>query len=92
MARTCLVGPRLSVSNPRLLIGWQTHAINGQPAPLLLFGGVHARVLREVGSHDTLFVSWALRSSAIQFCQMNIIDLHWAKFDFFLVQPEVIVA
>src|SRR5208337_4547796 len=43
VAQTCLVGPRLSAINPRLLIGWQTHAINGQPAPALLFGGVHAR-------------------------------------------------
>jgi hypothetical protein len=24
--------PRLAVSNPRLLIGWETHAVNGRPA------------------------------------------------------------
>ncbi len=37
------LGPRPSVSNPRLLVGWQTHAVNSQPAPALLFGGVHPR-------------------------------------------------
>jgi len=40
---------RSSASNSRLLIGWQTHAVNGQPAPALLFGGVHASVLRQAG-------------------------------------------
>jgi len=30
IARTCLVGPRLSVSKPRVLVGWQTHAVNCQ--------------------------------------------------------------
>ena len=26
-------------------IGWQTHAISGQPAPALFSGGIHARVM-----------------------------------------------
>ena len=37
------MGPRLSVSNPLVLIGWARQAINGQPALALLFGGLHAR-------------------------------------------------
>ncbi len=48
-ARTSLVGPRLSASNPRLLIGWQTHPVNSQPAAALVFGGVHARAVRKPG-------------------------------------------
>ena len=43
VARTCFEGPRLSVSNSRAIIGWQTRAVKGEAAPLLLFGGVHAR-------------------------------------------------
>jgi hypothetical protein len=31
--------PRLSVSNARLLIGWQTQALNNQPVLFLFFGG-----------------------------------------------------
>lgn len=57
VARTCLVRPRLSVSNPRLLIGWQTHAVNSQPTPLLLFGGIHPRVLsQQIHSHEGVAV------------------------------------
>jgi hypothetical protein len=33
---------------------------------------------RVAGSHDTHFVSWAFRSSAIRLWQANIIDLHRA--------------
>jgi hypothetical protein len=43
IARTCFVDSRLSASNSLHLIGWQTHAVNAQPAPALLFDGVHAR-------------------------------------------------
>jgi len=42
-ARTCFAGPQLSASNPGLLIGWQTLAVNAEPAPALPSGGVHAR-------------------------------------------------
>jgi hypothetical protein len=48
VARACLLGPRHSVSNSRLFIGWHTHAVNSQPAPPLLFGGIHPRVLSKL--------------------------------------------
>jgi hypothetical protein len=47
VARTCLVRSRLSVSNPRLFIDWQTHAVNSQPTPLLWFGGIQLRALSQ---------------------------------------------
>jgi len=46
LSDSTFAGPRLSASNPRVLIGWQTLAVNGQPAPALLSGGVHARRAR----------------------------------------------
>ena len=45
VARAWFVGARLSPSGSRVLIAGQAHAVNCQPAPALLFGGVHARVL-----------------------------------------------
>lgn len=47
VARAGLTGPRPSVSNPCLLVGWQTRAINSQPAPDLLFHGVRAREIAQ---------------------------------------------
>src|ERR1019366_1541842 len=46
-ARTCFAGPRLSVSNPSLLSGWATYAINSLPTPALLFGGIPTRAMRK---------------------------------------------
>src|SRR5208282_3777437 len=39
-------GPHPSTPNPYVLTGGQTPAVNGLPAPRLLFGGVHVCALR----------------------------------------------
>ncbi len=59
VAWTHVVGLRLSVSNPRVLIGWRTHAIHGQLAPLLLFGGIHARELSQAIHEDVAVIKEA---------------------------------
>ena len=57
LVRTYVVGLRFSASNPRLLIGWQTHAINSHPALLLLFGGIHACELSQaIRGHEDVAV------------------------------------
>ena len=57
LVRTYVVGPRFSASNSRLLIGWQTHAINSHPALLLLFGGIHACELSQaIHGHEGVAV------------------------------------
>ena len=57
LVRTYVVGLRFSASNPRLLIGWQTHAINSHPALLLLFGGIYACELSQaIHGHEDVAV------------------------------------
>ena len=58
VVRTCVAGPRLSVSNPRVPIGWPTHAVNSQHAPALLSVGIHPRVLSQaIQSHEYVAIA-----------------------------------
>jgi hypothetical protein len=55
-ADAVIEGPRLSASNSRLLIGWQTHAVNGQPAPALPLPATANNILTLVTCYPFYFV------------------------------------
>ena len=63
--RTYRTGPRYvpgeEPSNLRIRIGGQRHAVDGEAATALLFGGFHARILGEAGP---LPVLWPLHQTS----------------------------